>query len=72
MNKLFLIIFKHNIIETVLKSIAVQGGQDPSQFRIYTPNSGSNWKKMMFVLNGADVKSPWTNTFTDRAFRCDK
>ena len=39
----------------MLKSIAIQGGQDPSRYRIYTPSSERNWRIMMFALNCADL-----------------
>ena len=39
---------------TTLKAIAVQGGQDPTLYSIYTPASGDRWIKMKFALNAAD------------------
>eukprot|EP01038_Epipyxis_sp_PR26KG_P009353 gene9353-12603_t len=40
----------------MLKPIAIQGGQDPSKFRIYTPDKeNENWQKMKFAFNAADA-----------------
>lgn len=37
-----------------MKPIAIQAGQDPTQFSIYTPTSGDRWIKAKFALNAAD------------------
>eukprot|EP01038_Epipyxis_sp_PR26KG_P015284 gene15284-20588_t len=38
-----------------LKPIAIQGGQEPTKFRVYTPRDGDNWQKMKFAFNSADI-----------------